>query len=64
MPGEIEVVEREVRRAENPSRAALEVRGDAEPDRPDGVVEHRVHGVVERLQHGFLGGFGAVLLVT
>ena len=63
VPGEVEVVEREVRRAENPPRPALEVRGNAEPDRPDAVVEHRLHGVVERLQHGFLGGFRAVLLV-
>ena len=64
VPGEIEVVEREVRRAEDSSRPALEIRGNAKPDRPDGVAEHRVHGVVERLEHGLLGGSRTVLLVT
>ncbi len=64
MPGEVEVVEREVRRAENATGAPFEIRGNAEADRPDRVSENRVDGFVERLQKGFLGGFRTLLLVT
>ena len=54
-PGdEIDVVEREVHRAQDAARSALEVRRDAVADRGDALVEERFDGLVERGEDAFL----------
>ena len=51
---EIDVVEREVHRAQDAPRAALEVRRDAVADRGDALVEERLDGLVQSREHAFL----------
>jgi hypothetical protein len=57
---EVEVVERQVRRAQHTTRAAVEVRRDAEPECAHALVEERLHRLVDGLQHVLLRARGAL----
>ena len=54
MAREVEVVEGEVGRAQDATRASLEVGGNAEPDGGDPVVEHDLDGRVDGGEHVLL----------
>jgi hypothetical protein len=60
MTPQVEVVERQVRRAQDPAGPPVEVRRNPEADAADAVVDQRLDCRVERLQHVLLGGAGAV----
>ena len=62
-PSEIEIVEREVRRVQDPPGSALEIRRDAVADRHHRLVEELVDRGVERSQHVRLGLARAMHLV-
>ena len=60
---EVDVVEREVHRAQDSTGSALEVRRNAVADRGDPIVEERLDGRIERGQHAFLRSVRARHLV-